>query len=390
MPNPHRKGEGVNAAAAGAFDRRRFLELCLGGLAAASWSREVFAGAAPAARGPGSQVRAAMDLAHRQILQYCARLEFPNGAIHAVRALGRDTPLGAGDPFRLLLENYLIQSYVAGHELLEVPPDREGHRNAMLKTLLEQDCPADLVFTLRGKTYRFQDVIDSARLLVSYPAGIDIDEHSWTIIAFAPRTPAAHPTWVNVRGETVDLGRMIDDTSAAFERDTARIWEVDPKQADPPRDCPILARVCGGMHMLYAVAVALAHGWDTPARRKRFAHHMQTTIRRLDYDENVIRSVERQNVKIAGRNSAWAVAYDARVKVLGHLFETIAVVDRARLYTFAAPDRAALNAGRERLCAAILSARDVDLNLLQQQKALYESVTTNLCHAYNGLRLSPG
>jgi len=260
----------------------------------------------------------------------------------------------------------------------------------MLKTLLEKGCPKDLPFTVRGRDYRFQDLIDSARLLVFYPGGIDIDEHSWTIIALAPITPAAQPTWANARGETVDLGRMIDDTSAAFERDTARIWEVDPTAADPPRDCPILSRVCGGMHMLYAVAVALAHGWDTPARRKLFAHHMQTTIRRLDYDEHLIESVQRQNVKIAGEKAAWAVAYDARVKVLGHLFETIGVVDKARLYSFSAGDRAALAAGRERLCQAILSARDIDLNLLQPQKALYESVTTNLCHAYNGLRMSPG
>lgn len=95
-------------------------------------------------------------------------------------------------------------------------------------------------------------------------------------------------------------------------------------------------------------------------------------------------------MQIAGKKSAWAVAYDARVKVLGHLFETIGVVDKARLYKFSARERAALDAGRERLCQAILSARGIDLNLLQQQKTLYESVTTNLCHAYNGLRLSPG
>jgi len=381
------------------FDRRRFLALWLGGIAAAScgewggdWGPAV-AWSAPAVPStlPGNPSRrAAMDLAHQQILRYCARLEFPNGAIHAVRALGRDTPLGAGDPFRLLLENYVIQSYVAGREVLEVPPDREGHRNAMLKILLEQGCPADFPFTLQGKTYRLQDLIDSARMLVSYPGGIDIDEHSWTIIALAPLTPASKPTWVNVRGETVDLGQMIDDTSVAFERDTARIWQIDPNQADPPRDCPILGRVCGGMHMLYAMAVASAHGWETPARRKRFAHHMQTTIRRLAYDENVIQSVERQNVQVAGKKSAWAVAYDARVKVLGHLFETIGVVDKAHLYTFSANERAALAAGRERLVQSILSARDIDLNLLQNNKALYESVTTNLCHAYNGLRLSPG
>lgn len=400
--------------------RRRFLGLWFGALAAAAWRRGVFAprvasaagaaaGAAAAATGtsapaPGTSAaatakksaaatpsrRAAMDLARQQILRYCARLEFPNGAIHAVRALGRDTPLGPGDPFRLLLENYVIESYVAGHDVLEVPPEREGHRNAMLKTLLERGCPADLTFTLQGRTRRFQELIDSARLLVSYPGSMPIDEHSWTIIALAPLTPASSPTWLNARGETVDLGRMIDDTSAAYRDDTARIWQIDPNQADPPRDCPILGRVCGGMHMLYAVAVALAHGWDTPARRRLFAHHMQTQIRRLAYDENVTQSVERQNAQAAGRKAAWAVSYDSRVKALGHLFEVIAVVDQAHLYTFSPADRTALAAGRERLCQAILSARDVDLNLLQPQKALYESVTTNLCHAYNGLRLSPG
>jgi len=387
------------------IDRRHFLAGAIAGVVLApAWISSAVAAAAnvadakPAAPGTVPRSRAArlaactagLDVARRQILQYCAHLDFPNGAIHAVRALGRDTPLGSGDPYRVLLEAFTVERVVGQRPLLEVPVRYEGHPNAMLKTLIEKKCESDLEFTVQGRTYHFRDLVESARLLVAYPGTLPIDEHSWTIIAMAQLLPVGHGTWSNVAGERVDLGQMIDDTSAALLQDTELIRHVDLENLDPPRDCPIYGRVCGGLHMLYALAVAMAHGWSTPARRKKFALHMRTAIRRLSYDENVIDSVEKQNVKLAGADAARAVAYDARVKLLGHLLEVFGVVDRSRSYVFSAAERRAIDAARERLCATLAAGRDLPFERFKNNAVLYDSATTGICHAYNGLQLSPG
>jgi hypothetical protein len=247
----------------------------------------------------------------------------------------------------------------------------------------------DLPFAIQGRPYRFRDLVESARLLVSYPGSVDIDEHSWTILAMVHVVPPSEPRWQNARGEVVDLGRMIDDTGAALEADTVRIRAVDLARPDMPRDCPVLARACGGMHMFYALAVALARGFGTPERRQAFAGHVRTMLRRLVYDQRIIDDVYEANVKIAGREAARAVAFDARVKFLGHLFEGIGVVDRHRLYEFSPAERRALDAARARLCRTLAESHDMRFERYRDNLVLYDSMTTSICHAYYGLQLSP-
>ena len=182
---------------------------------------------------------------------------------------------------------------------------------------------------------------------------------------------------------------MIDDTSAALRNDTALIRGLDLHQADPPRDCPVLGRACGGLHMLYALAVALAHGYDTPARRAAFADHMRTHMRRLTYDIAVADAVEKQNTQLAGAEAAHIVAYDAKLKFWGHTFEVIATVDRHHLYTFTPAERRAVNAARASLCTLLAGGGDLDFKRYRKDYFLYESLTGGVCHAFNGLMLSP-
>ena len=384
------------------IDRRRFITAALGGgMLGAAWlagcgravaaATTTAAGAtATTATAAAATVEAALAVAERQIRTHCSRLDFPNGAIHAVRALGRRTPLGTGDPFRALLESNVVENWISGRSFLEVPVEREGHRNALLKTLLEAGCEHDLEFSVQGRPHRFRDLIESAGTLATYPGNLDIDEHSWTIMALTQVLPPERGRFTNLHGQIIDLGVMVDDTSVALERDTAIIREIDVTQADPPRDCPALARACGGLHMLYAIAAACAHGYGTPARRKALALHLRTAVLRLDYDENVTASVERQNTQLAGAEAAHAVAFDARVKLLGHLLETFAMADTHKLYTFSAGERRAIDAGRRRLCALLVANGDFKFERYRNDRFLYESLTTGVCHAYNGLRLSPG
>jgi hypothetical protein len=364
------------------LDRRRFVLLTT--LAAAPWLLPRRGRGAPQA----ASTEAALAVAKQQILTYCATLAFPNGAIHAVRALGRACPLGPGDPFRLLLETCLVENQVRDRLEVEVPVEKEGHRNAMLKTLLEKGCEMDLPFELRGHRYVFRDYVDSARRLVSYPGNLAIDEHSWTIMAMALVTPPGQPRWTNAWGAGVDLERMIDDTSAALERDTELIRRVDLTQEDVPRDCPALARACGGLHMLYALAVALGAGFTSAARRTAFAGHMRTLVRRLVYDAKVTDSVERENQRNRSPNTE-AVTYDARVKELGHIVEILGVVERKKLYTLSADERRQFLAARARLCDVLVAGRDLKFERWQRDPFLYDSMTTSICHAYNGLMSWP-
>lgn len=326
----------------------------------------------------------ALAVAKAHILRHCTSLDDTNGAIHGVRALGRALPLGA-DPFRTLLEACVREIAVGSRAYLEIPAKVQGHRHALLKTFLERDCKGDFAFVVAGKQRRFQECLDDARALHRYPGGELLDEHAWAIMAFALSTPPTAAQWTNAYGEWVDLQRMIDDTDVALTADTQRIREVDVDAATVPRDCPAFGRVCGGMHMLYALVVALGNGYATPARRATFAVHARTLVRRCRYDLKVIDEVQRLNTASAGATIASVKATSARIKFLGHMLEVVGGIDKHRLYRFDAAERRILNAGRERLCTALEATRTLDFAHYVSDARLYEDLTTDTCHAYNGL-----
>lgn len=371
------------------MQRRRFLHLALGGALALPWAaRKMFAAPAPPAL-VLPPCKDGLEIARRHIQTYCATLSFPSGALHAIRALGRQTPLGPGDPFRLVLESYVVESVVGGSLYLEVPLDNEGHRHLLIMNLLEKGCELDFPFTLQGKSYAFRDVVEGARMLTSYPGKLPIDEHSWTLVSLVQVTPPERSRWRNAFGGTVDLGQMIDDTSSALWQATEKIRTADLARRDLPLDCPVFGYACGGMHMLQALAVSLACGYAAPERRRSFTAHMQTALRRLRYDERLIDSAERQNVQLAGEEAAHAVGFDGRVKFLSHLLEVLRYVDAHRLYDFSAAERLEVKAAFERLCTVVIGSRDMKFERFKTDRFHYESMTTGLCHAYNALAPDP-
>ncbi|MFQ5600883.1 MAG: hypothetical protein ACE5G2_10060 [Candidatus Krumholzibacteriia bacterium] len=338
----------------------------------------------------GEPCRTSLDVARRHIQAHCTDPSFANGVIHGVRALGLELPLGAGDPYRLILERYTQESYIEGQVFLEVPVHHEGHRHAMLKTLVERQCDLDLEFEHDGRMYRFRDYVESAIRLHTYDLGLlPIDEQSWTIMALSRVTPPSRARWANVYGQTIDLERMIDDTSEALRRDTRLVRGVDLQMQELPRDCPALARACGGLHMLYALAVALSSGYETPRRRQEFAGHMRTQMRRFTYDLRVIEQVEALNVPRVGEARARVRAFDGRLKFLGHSFEVIGVVDQFGLYEFSQEERAVIDAGRAKLCALLADSATMNLRRYKDDRVLFDSIVSGFCHAYNGLLMSP-
>ncbi len=337
-------------------------------------------------RGP---VARALDVARRHILVHCTDLGVSNLAIHGVRALGRDLPLG-GDAYRVLLQTYTREFAVGGRLWLEVPVHDEGHGHAMLKTLVEQQCDPDLDFIHDGRTYRFRDFVDSARMLSAYPGPGPVDDHSWTLMALARVTPPAAARWTNARDQSVDLERLLDDTSAALEADTRLVREVDLGAAELPRDCAAFTRACGGLHMLYGLAAALSSGYGNAQRNSAFSAHMRTQIRRFTYDLGVIDQVEKLNAARGNVEGAALAALDQRIKFLGHSLEVIGLVDQFGLYEFTPAERRTIDAARARLCEEITANASRDFGRVKSHREMYESLVSGLCHAYNGLRMSPG
>jgi hypothetical protein len=137
--------------------------------------------------------------------------------------------------------------------------------------------------------------------------------------------------------------------------------------------------------MLYAYAAALASGYETPARRRALGAHVRTAMRRLVYDMRVTDAVEQDNIQLAGADAADAVSFDARVRFLGHLMEIVAIIDRAKLYEFSEGERRELRAARQRLCDILAGSGTRPLERLRVDMSLYDSTTTGICHAYNGL-----
>lgn len=332
--------------------------------------------------------REALEAAGALIRQHCTDLDFANGAIHGVRALGRAIDLGGDDSFRVLLERYTRERYTEGRVLLEVPVRQEGHRNAMLKTLIENHCDLDLTFEHEQRTYRFRDYVDSARLLCTGDPTQRIDEHSWTIMALARVTPSDRSSWTNVYGHSVNLGTLIDRTSSVLLQDTQLVRQLDLDLAEVPRNCPAFGRVCGALHMLYALAVALSCGHTNERRRSEFARHMQTLVRRFRYDLKVIDQVEQLNRERVGADRASSTAFDARCKFLGHAFEIVGLVQQFDLYAFSSAERERVDSGREALCRLLVRSGSLDWSGIREDRELYESVVYGICHAYNGLLLS--
>ena len=338
---------------------------------------------------PASPVLPALAVARRHILAHCTDLARSNLVIHGVRALGRELPL-AGDAYQVLLQHYTQETAVGSRLFLEVPVYDEGHGHAMLKTLVERQCEPELGFTHAGRSYDFHAFVDSTRQLSAYPAPGPVDDHSWTLMALARVTPPAAARWENAHGRGFDLERLYDDTSAALLADTALVRDVDLSLAELPRDCPAFSRACGGLHMLYALAAALSSGYANAARRADFATHMRTLGRRFVYDLGVIEQVEKLNEPRIGAARAWISALDQRLKFLGHSLETVGLVDQFRLYEWTREERQHTDGARKRLCAEIEASARLDFAALQHDRETYESLVSALCHAYNGLRLSPG
>jgi hypothetical protein len=178
---------------------------------------------------------------------------------------------------------------------------------------------------------------------------------------------------------------MIGDTSAAVTADTAAVAGWDPAGKMAAQSYPALARACGGLHMVYALAVALGAGHGTPALRTTFTSQMQVLQKRLVHDLQLIDAVERENVKLAGKEAATAVAYDGRVKLLGHALEIAGVAESRGLVRFGGADRRVWQEARARLCEELVAGRDLVFDRYKRDTYLYESMTTNICHAYNGL-----
>lgn len=334
------------------------------------------------------ECREALGVARTVIREHCTNLDLPNAAIHGVRALGRDLALAGGDTFRVVLERYTQERYVEGRVVLEVPVRSEGHRHAMLKTLVEKQCDLDFAFEHEGRPYRFRDYVESARLTTTFDATEPLDELSWSIIALARVTPADRTAWTNLHGHRVDLDAIVERTSSVYWDETQLVREVDLDAAEVPRTCAAFGRVCGGLHMLYAFAVALSCGHTNPQRRSAYARHMQTLVRRFRYDLRVIEQVERLNASRVGVARAALTAFDARLKFLGHAFEIVGITRQFELHAFTENESAQLEDGRRALCRLLAASAAVDWPAIRADQQLYDSVVGGLCHAYNGLLMS--
>ena len=335
-------------------------------------------------------VQRALAVARQHIEAHCTNPQFANGVSHGIRALGRELPLGSDDPYAMVLRTFTQEKYLEGQMFLEVPVQNEGHRHALLKTLLEKQCEFDLPFELDGRPYTFADYVRSARLLHSFDLNsLALDEQSWAILAFTRVTPPRQARWFNIHGQMQDLDSILDATSSGLRADTRLVRSVDLRAKELPRNCDAFARACGGLHMLYALAAALSCGYSNPTRLADFREHMQTHMRRFTYDLRVIDEVEALNRQRASEERAAARAFDGRLKFLGHSMEILGLVDQFDLYALSGAERDKVNAGRDQLCSWILETQDTNLGRYQANRELFDSLVTGMCHAYNGLRMSP-
>jgi hypothetical protein len=379
--------------------RREFLQaasIVAGGLA--------LSGALPkAAAGAQSQVPVPKVLEGTQailaplITRHARLQDDPWVLMHGVRAMGPDFTVGNERAVDFLCSHFLKTQQVAGKEYLYVPVEHEGHPNALLKTLLEAGVSPSHPFTLDGRRYTVGDMVNSAKALFVFdPKTIDRDNLAWTLIAFSLQIVPSQDSWTNAWGQQIRLTDVVrlgldtlDETTRQFRAAKAR--GVMPTEKDA-----IMGFTCGGTHLAYSLASCVVNGHGGEGARTRLQDYLALHIWRLQADGYLMDRFYRQAVPPKDASPALqklaALYYnDARLKFYGHSFEILSYAKRHRLLAPAPAEARVIEQGARTLHEAVKAIEGTDLlEIRQTNLRLFHHLVGDSCHAYHGIRMTPG
>jgi hypothetical protein len=332
----------------------------------------------------GAGVTRAGDDGTAVIRRYANLPDDPWAVCHGIRGLGHEfTMKDGGRAVDWLLERQLALQPANRSSVLGFPLDVEVHPNMFLKTLLEAGVPLDYGFTYQRSRRTLRDVLEGGRSLFR-PSHVIGDPNAlpWSIIAFAKTTPPRRGRWTNAWAEPVDLDAVVASALGLFEGASLPLLQAMRENRPETAKAPVHSFTCGGTHMLYALLTALHAGYVGRDRRERLRQQVDLLVWRLTADLGLIDRFYKE--RSAGIGAYW-YELDAKVKLLGHSEECLALATRRGLVKLSAGQQAAWRAAEATLrrmledmeTRSLSEARDIDRDLFRQ-------LVGDACHAHHG------
>ncbi len=319
------------------------------------------------------------------IRRYASLPDDPWAVCHGIRGMGRDfTMKSGGRAVDWLLETQLAVLPANGSGALGFPLQVEVHPNMFLKTLLEAGVPLDHGFTHQGSRRTLRDVLEGARGLFRPSQVIgDASALPWSLIAFARTAPPQRARWTNAWGESVDFDAVVESALGLYERASLPLLQAMREDRPETAKAPVHDFTCGGTHMLYAVLTAVHAGYTGRDRHERVRRQVDLLVWRLTADLGLIDRFYRER---AGQGGAYWYELDAKVKLLGHAQECLALATRRGVVKLSPRQQAN---HREAVATLRRMIEDVETRTLAEARdidqELFKQLVGDVCHARHGL-----
>jgi len=317
--------------------------------------------------------------------------------MHGVRAMGPGFTVKSERAVDLLCSRFLKTQRVVGKEYLYMPVEHEGHPNACLKTLLEVGVPLSHSFTLDGRRYTVGDLANSAKALFAFdPKTIDRDNLAWTLIAFSLQIAPSQDTWTNAWGQQIRLADVVRFGLDTLDETTRQFRHAKAQGVMPTEKDTIMGFTCGGTHLAYSLVSCVANGHGGDEARARLRDYLDLHIWRLQADGYLMDRFYRQAAPpqiapLASQKLAALYYHDARLKFYGHSFEIISYARRHGLLTPTPAQTGTIDQGARTLHEAVKAIEGTDLlEIRQTNLRLFRHLVGDSCHAYHGIRMTPG
>lgn len=340
--------------------------------------------AASVATAKPAKAREGDDVIHR----HATTPRDPWAVAHGVRAMGRDFRIEGGRrAVDFLLEDHITTVTVNGRTMLAFPRAVEIHPNMFLKTLLEAGVPLEYSFAHGGQRRTLADLVNDARLLLKPDdETVPPTELAWTIIALTRTTSPLRQRWTNAWGQPVDLDAAVGRALEALEQASAPLAEAMRGKRAPSR-APVHSLTCGGTHVIYSLVVALHAGYGGKDRARRVREQLDVLVWRLGTEPHQI-----DRFYAARRPSPlhWWLPVGAKLKLLGHAEECLALAAQSKVAAFSAAQQAQRQTAISELrrLLAEVETRD-DLSKLRVASfEAHQQIVGDVCHARHGLTLS--
>jgi hypothetical protein len=371
---------------------------------------------------PADQANALRAI-NEMVEHYARDLGNASALIHAVRAFGKNFKLADGtNAVEHLCTRYAADKEVNGKRYVYFSRDAEVHENSFLKTFLEAGVRLEQLVTVGANRYTLRDVAESAKALfrcdandlfkyddrqfrydpvstLAHGRGELVHEHlPWGLIAFSILQPPAQGRWTNAYGETIDLVAVLDRSLAEYESTCALGQAELMRGVTAPANFreEIKKYSCFGLHSVYGFLSCWQHGYASHNVPQRLTQALDLVTYRLKSDALASDSeYDEAESKAAGKGPATppqaleAFKQRARVKLLGHAFESLNYAKLHKLVTFTPAQEQRIQAGEQALYESIVKLRALDWGMLRRTLGdkFISDVVIALGHAARALKL---